>query len=268
MTMNIVLFPYKCVESFFNLITNKENNSFKDISTTEIVLGTSIYASASIFSFFYFFQKKKKEDYKIVLFPENNKNFQLNEVVYVLKDRKPFAKAKIIGGIEIDEKSEFFGRYHVEYLKSLSHFHCRPETLIKIELEKKIIFVCETTHEYRRLAKTQINENDRVLEIGSDFGDTTKILHEYCAKVIGVDKSKVHVDRAKKLYPEIQFECLDVFLKVDKLQEIGKNCNKVFIDINGNREYQSVIDLIRLVQDLFEPEAIFVKSQKMKELYK
>eukprot|EP01080_Neovahlkampfia_damariscottae_P006546 gene6546-10552_t len=267
--MNFIRLPYDCLKSIFS----ETEKPLENYTTKDIFFGASLYTGV-LFSVGYIFLRKKRvihdDEYKTILFPENNQNFQVGEVVFVLKDKKPFAKAKIIKDIETEKTNKFFGRFEVEFLGDKTLYHCRPQALIRIEDSKKTkkILVCETTHEYRRMAKTQIDKNDLVLEIGSDFGETTKFLHEICKKVIGIDKSKVHVERAKKMHPEIQFECLDVFLKIEKFKEIGKGCNKIFIDINGNREYQSVIDLIILVKDLFKPEMIFVKSKKLKDLYK
>lgn len=50
--------------------------------------------------------------------------------------------------------------------------------MVKLETVNKTVIICETTRWYRHWAKTQVQNEDSVIEIGSALGTTTAYLKE------------------------------------------------------------------------------------------
>lgn len=209
---------------------------------------------------------QKQHDYITELFPPP-KTFQINQHVMVFQKRTPFSKAIIVGPLETDKSKQFYGRHKVLYPDN-SLYHVRPERMVPLYDKKRRVLVCESTSTYRVVAKC-VEVDDNVLEIGSDFGYTTNLISKYCkGKIIGIDKSEEHVKEAKKRYPHLQFEALDVFKDPEKMKKIADGCNKVFIDINGNRPLDAVLECTELVKKWLKPQMIVVKSIEMTQLLK
>jgi protein-L-isoaspartate O-methyltransferase len=98
--------------------------------------------------------------------------------------------------------------------------------------------VCAETNHYRRLAETQVmgreggresgqarrvlvessdvcrmlqvDEDECVVEIGSDLGHCTAQVARRCQGALGFDKSSQSVAAAKRNYPDVPFCCADV----------------------------------------------------------
>jgi hypothetical protein len=82
--------------------------------------------------------------------------------------------------------------------------------------------------------------------------------------VIGTDKGTDILALARKNFPTLQFEELDCLVEQEKLLLLGRNCNKVFIDIGihsehisfyysrlgGNREIEAVKEAVRILQQV------------------
>ena len=91
----------------------------------------------------------------------------------------------------------------MEYLGDKSTYLVRPKYLVPVYPSGSVV-VCATTHHYRRLANSQVFATDTVLEIGCDFGETTKLIAQRCAVVYGVDKCVEHVAEAKKRHVDVR----------------------------------------------------------------
>ena len=120
--------------------------------------------------------------------------------------------------------------------------------------------------EYRESISTWVKPEDTVLEIGCEWGTTTRILSEHCAEVIGTDISSDVIDKARHSNPGIRFEVLDGF-DVLAAQRLGKKFTKVYIDISGISGYRSLLDTIALMNMyavVLQPQAIIVKSGALK----
>lgn len=120
--------------------------------------------------------------------------------------------------------------------------------------------------EYRETIPVWVNENDVVLEIGCEWGTTTKILAQHCSEVIGTDLSPECIQRARETHPGIRFEVLDGF-DVRAALDMGRQFTKIYIDISGISGYRSLLDVISLLTmyaTVFRPEAIIVKSGALK----
>jgi len=128
-------------------------------------------------------------------------------------------------------------------------------------MAKSTIIVTKDAREYRATIPQCVNEDDVVLEIGCAEGTTTKKLREHCKEVIGIDKGKT-ILIARENYPCIRFEQLDGF-DVSSVLKLGKQFNRIYIDISGNRDPADVLRMIRKYEAAFNQELIVVKSSKL-----
>jgi len=126
------------------------------------------------------------------------------------------------------------------------------------------IIVTENVSEYRATIPKCVSKDDVVLEIGCAEGTTTKRLSKHCKEVIGIDKGK-SLAKAKERYPWLRFEQIDGF-DISSLLKLGKQFNKVYIDISGGRDLADVLLMIRKHEVVFKPELIVVKSNKLKKM--
>ena len=120
--------------------------------------------------------------------------------------------------------------------------------------------------EYRETIATWINENDVVLEIGCEWGTTTRLIAPRCNEVIGTDISADCIMTARQKHPHIRFEVLDAY-DVRTALAFEKQFTKIYIDVSGLSGYRSLLDVIALLNmyaTIFNPEAIIVKSGALK----
>jgi len=120
--------------------------------------------------------------------------------------------------------------------------------------------------EYRATIPAWVNEDDVVLEIGCEWGTTTKQIAPHCKKVIGTDVSLECIERARETHPGIRFEVLDGF-DVRAAQAFDEEFTKVYIDMSGLSGYRSLLDVISLLNmyaTVLRPEAIIIKSGALK----
>ena len=146
-------------------------------------------------------------------------------------------------------------------------FHFHRSELQKIYLSGSIVVVPETS-QYRALAISQVTTRDRVLEIGCDFGVCTAILARQASHALGVDISAARVQKASQTYGHVaDFEVLDCLSDLEGLTRVPASRNKFFIDINGNRSADTVLQAIANLQHVVKmmPDIVVVKSR---ELYK
>ncbi len=135
----------------------------------------------------------------------------------------------------------------------------------QLKLKTKFIGT-RNVKEYRAAIPVWVNEDDVVLEIGCEWGTTTRILAEHCKEVIGTDISSECIERAKERHPDLQFQVLDGF-DVRAALDMGKAFTKIYIDISGMSGYRSLLDVISLLTmyaTVFRPEAIVIKSGALK----
>ena len=120
--------------------------------------------------------------------------------------------------------------------------------------------------EYRASIPLWVNDYDSVLEIGCEWGTTTKLLAEHAASVVGTDVSPDVIERARERHPHIRFETLDAF-DVRGALDLKEDFTKIYIDMSGISGYRSLLDLIALLNSyaaVLRPEAIVVKSGALK----
>eukprot|EP00943_MAST-04B_sp_MAST-4B-sp1_P000701 g701.t1 len=193
---------------------------------------------------------------------------------------KPFERAHVIQKIVTEKDSNFRGRLKVRYTHGQkSTYYVRPKNIIKViqSVNTKMYNNCivtKDTNMYRRLAHSQAEANDIALEIGCDFGYTTKILGEKCKIALGIDKKYSHVKDAIKNYGidggnnnknQIYFHSVDIFTNSDNIlgkyaKQLEHNPTLIFVDINGNRELQAVVKALNIVYERYTPRLVVVKS--------
>ena len=120
--------------------------------------------------------------------------------------------------------------------------------------------------EYRASIPVWVNDSDTVLEIGCEWGTTTKLLAEHALSVVGTDVSPDVIERARERHPHIRFETLDAF-DVRGALDLKEDFTKIYIDMSGISGYRSLLDLIALLNSyaaVLRPEAIVVKSGALK----
>lgn len=121
--------------------------------------------------------------------------------------------------------------------------------------------------EYRRSIQQWITPQDKVLEIGCEWGTTSVLIHEICKNLIATDISKDCIERARQMYPEVHFEILDAF-NIRDAMSFGTDFTKIYIDMSGLSSYRSLLDVISLMNmyaSVFKPEAIIIKSGSLKQ---
>ena len=120
--------------------------------------------------------------------------------------------------------------------------------------------------EFRASIPEWVTADDTVLEIGCEWGTTTKLIHPVARYVLGTDVSQKCIDKAKEIHPHIEFGVLDGFDVLAALS-LGKRFNKVYIDISGLSGYRSQLDVISLLkayETVLKPDAIVIKSGALK----
>lgn len=138
------------------------------------------------------------------------------------------------------------------------------EELEKYLYRKCLFILTKGVNEYRATISKYINRNDTVLEIGFAWGTTTELLSKACKHVVGIDKGESYYTAIKN-YPKLELYKIDAF-DIKSVKELGYNFNKIYIDISGCRELRSVLKILRMYENTFNPELIVVKSSKLKSL--
>jgi len=125
----------------------------------------------------------------------------------------------------------------------------------------RIAVVASATH-YRKLAKTEVRRNDRVLEIGCSSGLATAVLARTGATVAAVDCAQEQVDLAISRcgkQPNLTIARLDG-RNADLLVGIMPEPTVIFIDVGGNALLDNVAYMIRLCLRVFSPRLMVVRS--------
>lgn len=131
---------------------------------------------------------------------------------------------------------------------------------------KTLFIATRGVEEYRASISQYIKPDDKVLEIGCEWGTTSRFIFEKCKNLIATDISSKCIDKAKELYPEIKFATLDAF-DINSAMKLGESFTKIYIDMSGLSSYRSLLDVIALMNlyaSVFTPEAIVIKSGSLK----
>lgn len=143
----------------------------------------------------------------------------------------------------------------------------------------QIVALCESTDVFRSLAKHMVRGNDVVVEIGSSTGMATAILAKAVhdpEQVLGIDTSLSQLEIARERYPHITFARMDVVHEPVLAEQTvaalmaragskgdGAAHLKVFLDIGGNREFETIVRVIKWVQTSLNPTLVVVKSETL-----
>ncbi len=124
--------------------------------------------------------------------------------------------------------------------------------------------------EYRNSIQKFIKPNDKILEIGCEWGTTSELIFQRCQNLIATDVSLKCIERAREMRPLIQFETLDVY-DLKRAMSFGVEFNKMYIDVSGLSGYRSFLDVISLLDryaSVFPLQTIVVKSGALKDFGK
>jgi 2-polyprenyl-3-methyl-5-hydroxy-6-metoxy-1,4-benzoquinol methylase len=124
--------------------------------------------------------------------------------------------------------------------------------------------------EYRASIAKHVTKRDRILEIGCEWGTTSKFLHKNCENLLATDISSKVLEKARTIHPEIEFRKLDVF-NIRSAIDLGYDFNKMYIDVSGLSGYRSLLDVIALLEmysAVFDLETIVIKSGALKNFAK
>jgi hypothetical protein len=122
--------------------------------------------------------------------------------------------------------------------------------------------------EYRQTVPTVVGPDDKVLEVGCEWGTTTAVLAAHAPLVVGTDISAVCIERARKMRPELDFRVLDAY-DIRSVLDLGIRFTTVYLDLSGLSGYRGLLDLLALVNSyaaVLAPHTIVVKSGALKDL--
>jgi hypothetical protein len=121
--------------------------------------------------------------------------------------------------------------------------------------------------EYRATIPQIVQPHDHILELGCEWGATTRILAQYSRHVLGTDVSPVCIARAQQDHPSLSFAVLDAF-DVRAALAFGVPFTKIYIDLSGFSSYRALLDVIALMTmyaTVLRPDTIVVKSGALKQ---
>lgn len=124
--------------------------------------------------------------------------------------------------------------------------------------------------EYRATIPVWIKPEDIVLEIGCEWGSTSRFIWDICKNIVATDISKECIEQARMKYPHIHFETLDAW-NIRDAMKLGDKFTKIYIDMSGLSSYRALLDVISLLNmyaSVFNPEAIIIKSGSLKQFAK
>ena len=130
--------------------------------------------------------------------------------------------------------------------------------------------------DYRKTIPFVVQPGDAVLEVGSHFGRTTKLLDDAGRYCIGVDIGPKIIANAKQQYPDVAFSVGDAW-KVLSLLKLRKSIkgedelgyDVVYADIGGLSGSDGHLESLSLLDSLgyaLEPRCIVIKSLCMRQL--
>ncbi|KAI2500915.1 hypothetical protein MHU86_13576 [Fragilaria crotonensis] len=130
--------------------------------------------------------------------------------------------------------------------------------------------------DYRRTIPFVVQPGDAILEVGSHFGRTTKLLDDAGRYCIGVDIGPKIIANAKRQYPDVAFSIGDAW-KVLSLLKLRKSIkgedelgyDVVYADIGGLSGSDGHLESLSLLDSLgyaLEPRCIVIKSLCMRQL--
>lgn len=140
----------------------------------------------------------------------------------------------------------------------------RHKLSLKIVVEGAKIRVCDKWAEYRPAIDDCVHSGDAVLEVGCHQGVTTALIAKRARRTVGADLSALVIGMARERFPSIQFECANA-ADVKALRELGP-FDVIFVDINGDRELQTLLPLLESYEAVLAPRMLVVKNIRLARL--
>lgn len=135
---------------------------------------------------------------------------------------------------------------------------------------KTLLVATRGVEEYRASIPKYVKSQDRILEIGCEWGTTSEILYQYSKNLLATDISLKCIEQARSMRPQVQFDTLDVY-DMKKAINFNIDFNKMYIDVSGLSGYRSLLDVIALLDlysSVFPMEVIVIKSGALKNFAK
>ena len=123
---------------------------------------------------------------------------------------------------------------------------------------------------YRGTIAEFVREDDVLLEIGCEWGTTTRLLAERAGCVLATDISRECIERAAEANPTLTFAVLDAF-DLRALLALDRHFTVIYIDVSGLSGFRSTLDVLALLNSyasLLAPRVIVVKSGALVNLAK
>eukprot|EP00658_Telonema_sp_P-2_P014341 TRINITY_DN15453_c0_g1_i2.p1 TRINITY_DN15453_c0_g1~~TRINITY_DN15453_c0_g1_i2.p1 ORF type:complete len:156 (+),score=50.03 TRINITY_DN15453_c0_g1_i2:52-519(+) len=125
--------------------------------------------------------------------------------------------------------------------------------------------------------RDRVGEGQKVLEIGTCRGHGAIKMAEAGGRVLAVDKFEHYLEDAIQIWRTkqpsagtIEFRCVDPINNPDRLAELQTDSDGtvspfdvVFFDINGTRELETVLELLRDVLQVLNPPLTVIKSKRL-----
>merc|ERR1719282_691903 len=87
------------------------------------------------------------------------------------------------------------------------------------------------------------------------------------ATATGVDVSQEAVEESARTFPTCRFLCANVLAEDSPVRNEMTNATVVFIDIGGNRDYSSVVSVMRVcLETMPRIRLLIVKSRELRQL--
>eukprot|EP00611_Tribonema_gayanum_P003039 TRINITY_DN12361_c0_g1_i1.p1 TRINITY_DN12361_c0_g1~~TRINITY_DN12361_c0_g1_i1.p1 ORF type:complete len:419 (+),score=116.70 TRINITY_DN12361_c0_g1_i1:76-1332(+) len=182
---------------------------------------------------------------------------QVGDTVHTLYDQ---LRAEVVG--DLATEGPYAGRMEVLF-EDKKRYHVRPSRMMKITRGFPQVFLTAGTSDFRKLARALPTRADRCVDVGCSYGKCTALLAAKAGSVLGVDNSRQVIAKARAMHPDIHFECIDAILDRQTLVEKAAGPQLVFLDIGGDRELDTLVLLIPLLQRLLKPEVIVVKGYRL-----
>ncbi|PCN51003.1 hypothetical protein B6U99_01675 [Candidatus Geothermarchaeota archaeon ex4572_27] len=134
------------------------------------------------------------------------------------------------------------------------------------------LVVVDDVSEYRRVARSMIRKQDRVLEIGCGSGKTLEAVARLCEKAVGIDKSASEVERARERLAKagnVLVELLDAWRVGDVIRLVRGfmgGVDVLMIDIGGVENPGAVVHMLWRYLHVFRPRLVIVKNRPLRQI--
>jgi len=198
-----------------------------------------------------------------------------------VRDRSKRYTGCIVEEVDEEDGGPHRGKYRVriaeeeegeerEEERKVLHYKARALIHDRRAAEAQVI-VCFSTASFRQFGSSCVGREDSVLELGGSYGEGTRVLAQTGARcVVALELGEAAVKQARAALADFDnvrtFERCDVLASPERVRALAKavgGFTKVFIDIGGDREAESVAVLARFVAAELRPRLIVIKSEEV-----